>query len=56
MIDIPSQNDVSELFRILTGTLCQREGQEEGIPTTAKVVLEKNLTRGSVAIACHVVP
>ena len=54
VIDVPLQNDVSELFGILTCTLGHLWKPEGDIPTTAKALLEKNFTKGSVAIIRHV--
>jgi hypothetical protein len=51
MTDIPFQNDISELFRILAGAWSQKIPQLWYIPKTANALLEKNFTKGSVAMS-----
>lgn len=53
VVDVPSQDDVSILLRILTSTLSQGDPRIGTKPTTAKALLDKNLTRGSVAMITH---
>jgi len=53
MLNVPFQDDVSILLRILASAwslaLVNRK-----VPTTAKALLEKNLTRGSVVMTAIV--
>jgi len=53
VVDVPLQDLVSEFFRILTCSYKHNQyslRREVRLPTTAKLLLEKNLIRGSVAM------